>query len=95
MTKDSRIWQADADGRTLRSVPTDVPERWTRRVSGIGETVYVSGEYRIIRRPYGKFGCSYQVKRQGVELFGFYARLTDAKSHAVKNARGEETVNVA
>lgn len=94
-----KIWKLTQSefGKTYVSVPTDEPKMtgWKRTVSGLGNMVYRSGEYTITRTPYCTSGFTYHLKRQGIEMFGLYSRLRDAKLHAMRNAAGKETVHVA
>lgn len=96
---DKDIWTS-ADGHWHTSIPTTVPEKWTPAVEGgaaLGTVclVYVSGEYSIRRYPYGKSAYTYVLYRNHVAIGLGTGRLKDAKAHAVKNARGEDVVNVA
>lgn len=95
------MWTTD-DGHLYRSIPTDIPQRWERRIDDEDDTItYASGEYEIERvdtrrHPDGFGGCLYfTLTRQTVALHFPFSRLKDAKAHAVKNARGEDVVNVA
>jgi hypothetical protein len=57
--------------------------------------VYVSGEYLIRRYPHRKSAYTYVLYRNRVAIGLGTGRLKDAKEHAVRNARGEDVVNVA
>ena len=96
---DKSIWTS-ADGRWHTSIPTTVPEKWTPAMQGSATLgtdflVYVSGEYLIRRYPYGKSAHTYVLYRNRVAIGLGTGRLKDAKEHAVRNARGEDVVNVA
>lgn len=95
---DKSIWRS-TDGHLHTSIPTVVPEKWTPALVGNSllsteRLVYVSGSYVIKREPYGA-RWTYVLFRGRVPIGLGCSRLKDAKAHAVKNARGEETVNVA
>lgn len=92
---DPRHWTSK-DGHLHISVPTKEPAGWFR-ADFDGEIRYVSyqGCYMIRRQTGGK-RPTFTVYRGAEELpLAFYSRLIDAKARAVKNARGEDTVNVA
>jgi len=97
MSYDASIWRLtdSRHGGTYVSIPTEHPNTWKRRTAGLGWLVYTSGQYTIVREPYGVSGWSYSVKRNGHRLFGLYSRLKDAKAHAERNAAGQEIVHVA
>jgi hypothetical protein len=97
---DRSIWHS-ADGHLHTSIPTTVPSRWTPASTGRNDQlgreqlVYVSGDYVIKRESRGRSAWTYVLHRNRVPIGLGASRLKDAKAHAVKNARGEETVNVA
>lgn len=95
-TMNRTMWTT-GDGHTFRSIPTDIPKRWERRVEDDGAITYVCGEYEIEREPYGDGGrFDFRLTRCTATLGIMpFSRLKDAKVHAEKNARGEEIVNVA
>ncbi len=83
---------------TWESIPADVPETWERKIDELtGEIKYESGEYTIERVKYSSDSTfTFYVHRQTVYLpNAFYGRLRDAKERARKNARGEDTINLA
>ena len=93
------------DGHRYVSVPTRVPKAWQQWTDEDHILKYGSGDYLIIRRPYGK-RFSYDLKRivedssmeSGFTLTDLgpaYSRLKDAKAHAVRNAQGFDVFNWA
>jgi hypothetical protein len=95
---DPSVWFS-TDGHLHTSISTAVPEKWTPAETGGSVTnapmlAYVSGDYVIKRHPYGS-RFTYALHRNRVPIGLGYSRLKDAKEHAVRNARGEDTVNVA
>lgn len=86
-------------GKRYVSVPTEIPKTWTRLHSMVtpGLLTYSAGEY-VIRGELvsGTKRRHYTVWRQGVELpLSFTGSLRDAKRRAMKNALGEDRMNVA
>lgn len=93
VTMDERHW-VTADGHLYRSVRTLLPLVWTRAwVDGL--LVYSSSAYTIVRQPYGTSGWTFSLFREGESIWPLHGRLGDAQGRAVRNARGEDTVNVA
>ena len=84
-----------ADGHRYVSVPTTVPVKWARAYDEHGKLCYGSGEYQIVREPYGS-RHTYTVYRDGEELsLSWTSSLRDAKARAVINARGNDVFNWA
>lgn len=83
------------DGHRHVSIPTEVPEAWKQRYTDKG-LIYFSGDYKIIREPYAS-RHTYAVWRNEEELplGSLYGRLKDAKARAVKNAMGNDVMNMA
>lgn len=86
------------DGHRYVSVKTEVPKAWQQWTDEDHILKYGSGDYLIVRRPYGK-SFSYDLKRlvdgELTDLGPAYSRLKDAKAHAVRNAQGLDVFNWA
>lgn len=89
------IWETK-DGHLFTSIPTEEPRRWTLiRVETPGAIAYQCGDYEIQREPY-RSHFVYSVYRKGIRIsLGEFGRLMDAKTYAIRNAQGEDRVNVA
>lgn len=88
------IMWATKDGHRYTSIPTDIPEVWVREKDKDGCITYTSGEY-VIERADSRGRPQFSAYRQAVSIGMIFGKLKDAKAHAVKNARGEDVVNVA
>jgi hypothetical protein len=93
---DERHWVTE-DGHLHVSVPAEVPVKWRRKRDEDDPRLlaYISGPYEILHVAHGAKRI-YWVYREETQLpMAFYSRLIDAQDRAVKNARGEDRMNVA
>lgn len=93
---DPNQWMSE-DGHLHVSVPAGVPNGpWKRGDDGRQTLIYKQGEYVIKGKRYGVSRRCYEVYRNGHLLpLSLTGRLSDAKARAIRNARGEDRVNVA
>jgi hypothetical protein len=86
-------------GKRYASVPAEIPKTWHRAPNSLepGCLVYSASEYRIVGRVVsGTKRRHYTVWRQGAELpLSLTGSLRDAKRRAIKNALGEDRMDVA
>lgn len=99
MKLDERHWRTE-DGHRYTSVPVvgleglEDLDLWFRGVNGDGYITYSRGPYMIVRFPYGKSGFIRELWRDN-ERLACFRRVLDAYDRALRNARGEDVINVA
>ena len=78
---DLRIWKP-VDGHLFRSVPTEVPQKWSREEDGLR-----SGQYRIKRIAGARVRANtFELYRLGVRIGFAVPTLKAAKAHAGRSS---------